>query len=32
MLLKDMCRKESLSCDNGRELKIEGKNLVSFAN
>lgn len=32
MLLKDLCRKESLSCDNGSELKIEEKTLVGFVN
>lgn len=31
MLVKDVCRKESLSCDNGSELKMEEKNLVGFA-
>lgn len=32
MLLKDMCRKESLNYDNGSKLKIEEKNLIGFAN
>ena len=32
MLMKDMCKEESLGCGNGRELKTEEKDLGGFAN
>lgn len=32
MLLKDVCKEESLGCDNGRELKTEENDLGGFPN
>lgn len=32
VLLKDVCKEESLGCDNGRELKTEENDLGGFPN